>query len=48
MIHNDKKGNDTYVLSEINCSCVGITTELQYAKDVAAVFKPLKKDKKRK
>jgi len=43
----DKKGNDTYVLSEINCSCVGITTELQYAKEVAKVFKPLKKRKKK-
>lgn len=31
----DADGNDVYVLSEINCSCVGITTELQYAKDVA-------------
>ncbi len=35
----DESGNDIYVLSEINCSCVGITTELQYAKDVAKVFK---------
>ena len=34
----DENGNDKYVLSEINCSCVGITTELQYAKDVAKVF----------
>jgi len=33
-----KDGSDKYVLSEINCSCVGITTELQYAKDVAKVF----------
>ena len=39
----DKDGNDTYVLSEINCSCVGITTELQYAKEVAKVFKPKSK-----
>ncbi len=31
----DENGNDTYVLSEVNCSCVGITTELQYAKNVA-------------
>ena len=44
----NEDGSDKYVLSEINCSCVGITTELQYAKDVAAVFKPLKKDKKKK
>jgi len=34
----DENGNDKYVLSEINCSCVGITTELQYTKDVAKVF----------
>lgn len=42
----DEKGNDKYVLSEINCSCVGITTELQYAKEVARVF--LEKEKKKK
>lgn len=43
----DKDGKDTYVLSEINCSCVGITTELQYADDVAKVFKKkLKKEGK--
>jgi len=30
--------SDKYVLSEINCSCVGITTELQYSKEVAKVF----------
>ncbi len=35
----DENGNDIYVLSEVNCSCVGITTELQYAKNVAEVFK---------
>ena len=35
----NKDGSDKYVLSEINCSCVGITTELQYAQDVAKVFK---------
>ncbi len=34
----DTNGNDTYILSEVNCSCVGITTELQYAKDVAKAF----------
>lgn len=34
----DENGKDIYVLSEVNCSCVGITTELQYAKDVAQVF----------
>ncbi|MEA3512249.1 MAG: Cj0069 family protein [Campylobacterota bacterium] len=36
--YNDD-GSDKYVLSEINCSCVGITSELQYAKEVAKVFK---------
>ncbi|XPV69065.1 MAG: Cj0069 family protein [Halarcobacter sp.] len=40
----NEDGSDSYVLSEINCSCVGITTELQYAKDVAKVFE--KKSKK--
>jgi len=39
--YNEDK-SDKYVLSEINCSCVGITTELQYAKDVAEVFKAKK------
>lgn len=34
----DENGNDIYVLSEVNCSCVGITTELQYSRDVAQVF----------
>ncbi|PLY07994.1 MAG: hypothetical protein C0625_03340 [Arcobacter sp.] len=43
----NEDGSDKYVLSEINCSCVGITTELQYAKDVAEVFIPKKKKKKK-
>lgn len=34
----DKDGNDTYILSEINCSCVGITTEPQLSDDVGKVF----------
>lgn len=34
----NEDGSDKYILSEINCSCVGITTELQYAKDIAKVF----------
>lgn len=34
----DKKGNDKFVLSEINCSCVGITTQLDLANEVAKVF----------
>ena len=28
MLHTDEDGNDTYVLGEINCSCVGFTSEL--------------------
>ncbi|AXX93372.1 hypothetical protein CPU12_08435 [Malaciobacter molluscorum LMG 25693] len=35
----DENKNDKYVLSEINCSCVGITTHLEYAKDIAKVFR---------
>lgn len=35
----DDKMKDIYVLSEINCSCVGITTDLAYAKDVAKALK---------
>jgi len=43
----NKDGSDKYILSEINCSCVGITSELQYAKEVAKVFVPkVKKSKK--
>ena len=36
----NEDGSDKYVLSEINCSCVGITSDLEYAKEVAKVFKP--------
>lgn len=36
----DEKGKDIYVLSEINCSCVGITTDLKYAQDVAKAINP--------
>jgi glutathione synthase/RimK-type ligase-like ATP-grasp enzyme len=35
----NEDGSDKYVLSEINCSCVGITTQLEYTKDIAQVFK---------
>lgn len=35
----DADGKDSYVLSEINCSCVGISTQLEVAKEVAKVFK---------
>ncbi len=38
----NEDGTDKYVLSEINCSCVGITTQLEYATDVAKVFKKKK------
>jgi glutathione synthase/RimK-type ligase-like ATP-grasp enzyme len=34
----DKKGKDRYVLSEINCSCVGITTQLELCDEVAKAF----------
>ena len=39
----NEDGSDKYVLSEINCSCVGITSDLEYAKEVAKVFVPKKK-----
>ena len=28
MLADDENGEDTYVLGEINCSCVGFTSEL--------------------
>ena len=31
----DEKGNDKYVLGEINCSCVGFTSHLELADEVA-------------
>jgi len=34
----DNKGNDSLVLSEINCSCVGVTTQLEICDEVAKVF----------
>lgn len=34
----DASGNDRYILSEINCSCVGITTQPQLAEEVGKVF----------
>lgn len=37
MLDNDKDGNDTYVLGEINCSCVGFTSHLDHGiQDVIA------------
>jgi len=44
----NEDGTDKYVLSEINCSCVGITTELQYAEEVAKVFTPREEKKAKK
>lgn len=35
----DEDKNDTYILSEINCSCVGISTELELVDEIAKVFK---------
>lgn len=32
----DEQGKDIYILSEINCSCVGITTDLHLAKNIAS------------
>ena len=34
----DDSGHDRYILSEINCSCVGITTQPQLAEDIGKVF----------
>ncbi len=34
----DENGKDRYILSEINCSCVGITTEPELANEVGKVF----------
>lgn len=34
----DEHKNDQYILSEINCSCVGITTQMELADEVAKVF----------
>ncbi|MEK4423925.1 Cj0069 family protein [Solibacillus sp. FSL K6-1523] len=31
----DENGDDTYILGEMNCSCVGFTSELELAHDVA-------------
>jgi Domain of unknown function (DUF6815) len=35
MLDNDDEGNDTYVLGEINASCVGFTTHLELAEQIA-------------
>ncbi len=35
----DENGEDKYILSEINCSCVGISTQLDLAEDIGKVFR---------
>ncbi|MER2038005.1 MAG: Cj0069 family protein [Solibacillus sp.] len=35
ILDTDDFGNDTYILGEINCSCVGFTSELELAHNVA-------------
>ena len=34
----DENGHDRYILSEINCSCVGITTQLELAEEIGKVL----------
>lgn len=38
ILDSDTKGNDKYILSEINCSCVDISGEIKYAKEMADSF----------
>lgn len=35
ILDTDEKGADKYVLGEINCSCVGFTSHLELAPEVA-------------
>jgi hypothetical protein len=35
ILDTDAEGNDTYILGEMNCSCVGFTSQLELATDVA-------------
>lgn len=35
ILDTDEAGNDRYVLGEMNCSCVGFTSELELAQDIA-------------
>ncbi|WP_338751213.1 Cj0069 family protein [Bacillus sp. FJAT-52991] len=35
MLDTDKRGNDVYILGEMNCSCVGFTSELSLSEDIA-------------
>lgn len=35
ILDTDEDGKDTYILGEMNCSCVGFTSQLELAEDVA-------------
>ena len=35
ILDTDENNNDRYILSEINCSCVGITTQLDLSEEIA-------------
>lgn len=35
ILDRDELGNDTYVLGEMNCSCVGFTSQLSLSEDIA-------------
>ncbi|MFF5994034.1 Cj0069 family protein [Lysinibacillus sp. KU-BSD001] len=35
ILDTDEHGNDTYILGEMNCSCVGFTSQLELAESVA-------------
>lgn len=46
ILDTDEAGNDTYILGEMNCSCVGFTSELHLAENVteeiiACIKKPI-------
>ena len=40
ILDTDANGTDAYRLGEMNCSCVGFTTELEVAEDIAEVGAP--------
>lgn len=42
----DAEGKDTFVLGEINCSCIGFTSQLELAKPVAAAIRDMTVDMK--
>ena len=35
ILDTDENGNDRYILGEMNCSCVGFTSQLELAENVA-------------